>query len=167
MSTSLKTDLTTDFQTAFGRVAATVGIISVLDEDGQLHGMTATAISSLSNDPPSLVVLLNQQNQTFRTICDRRTFSVSFLSAGSEELATRLSRPGQSKHIDSTHLDYPLDWPMPTIRDATSTLVCALEECIPQFTHGILVGRISHIRTSDAPADPLLYLQRSYQRLAV
>jgi flavin reductase len=158
-------DLKRHFQDAFGRVAATVGIIGVCDEHGDVHGMTATAISSLSNDPPSLIVLLNRENQTFRTICERKRFSVSFLSAGSEELAHKHSRPGQSKLIDAAHLDRPPGWPMPVLRNATATLVCDLADCLSQFTHRILVGRITHVRTSAGPANPLLYLQRRFQRL--
>ncbi|MDJ0414311.1 flavin reductase family protein [Rhodococcus opacus] len=163
--TSVEVDLKQDFQNAFGRVAATVGIIGVCDERGNMHGMTATAISSLSNDPPSLIVLLNHENQTFHTINERKRFSVNFLSAGSEELAHQLSRPGQSKIIDAEHLDQPTGWPMPALRSATATLVCDLDDCIPQFTHQILVGRITHVRTSEGPSDPLLYLQRRFQRL--
>jgi flavin reductase (DIM6/NTAB) family NADH-FMN oxidoreductase RutF len=162
------TDLKRHFQDAFGRVAATVGIIGVCDEHGDMRGMTATAISSLSNDPPSLIVLLNQENQTFRTICERKRFSVNFLSAGSagsEELAYKLSLPGQSKLIDAALLDRPAGWPIPALRNATATLVCDLDDCIPQFTHRILVGRITHVRTSEGPANPLVYLQRRFQRL--
>jgi flavin reductase len=158
-------DLKQHFQDAFGRVAATVGIIGVCDEHGDLHGMTATAISSLSDDPPSLIALLNQENKTLRTICERKRFSVSFLSVGSEGLAYKLSRPGQSKLVDAAHLDRPKGWPMPALRNATATLVCDLDDCIPQFTHRILVGRITHVRTSEGPANPLLYLQRGFHRL--
>ncbi|GAA3752835.1 flavin reductase family protein [Spinactinospora alkalitolerans] len=162
----VRVDLKQHFQDAFGRVAATVGIIGVCDEHGNVHGMTATAISSLSNDPPSLIVLLNRENQTFHMICERKRFSVSFLSAGSEELAYKLSRPGQNKLVDAAYLDRPIGWPMPALRSATATLVCDLDDCIPQFTHGILVGRITHVRTSEGPANPLLYLQRRFQHCA-
>ncbi|WP_342659769.1 4-nitrophenol 4-monooxygenase/4-nitrocatechol 2-monooxygenase, reductase component [Rhodococcus ruber] len=163
--TGVQVDLKQLFQDAFGRVAATVGIIGVCDERGNLQGMTATAISSLSNDPPSLIVSVNQENQTFRTIFERKRFSVSFMSAGSEELAYTLSRPGQSKIIDPVHLERPTGWPIPTLRNATATLLCDLDDCIPQFTHQILVGRITHVRTSEGPSDPLLYLERRFQHL--
>ncbi len=158
-------DLKQHFQEAFGRVAATVGVIGVCDDDGDVHGMTATAISSLSSDPPSLVALVNQQNQTLSMICERRRFSVNFLSTGAEGLAQELSRPGQRKIIDPAYLDRPTGWPMPALRNATATLVCDLDDCIPQFTHGILVGRITHVCISEGPADPLLYFQRRFQRL--
>ena len=162
--TGVEVDLKQDFQDAFGRVAATVGIIGVCDERGNMHGMTATAISSLSR-PALADVLLSHENQTFRTINERKRFSVNFLSPGSEELAHQLSRPGQSKILDVEHLDQPPGWPMPVLRSATATLVCDLDDCIPQFTHQILVGRITHVRTSEGQSDPLLYLQRRFQRL--
>lgn len=158
-------ELKQHFQEAFGRVAATVGVIGVCDDDGEVHGMTATAISSLSNEPPSLIALVNQQNQTLHMICERKRFSVSFLSTGAEDLAHKLSRPGERKIIDAAHLDRPTGWPMPALRNATASVVCELDDCIPQFTHEILVGRITHVRTSTGPADPLLYLQRRFQRL--
>jgi flavin reductase len=158
-------DLKQHFQEAFGRVAATVGVIGVCGDDGELHGMTATAISSLSNDPPSVIVLVNQRNQTLHMIYERKRFSVNFLSTGAEDLAHKLSRPGARKIIDAAHLDQPTGWPMPALRNATANLVCDLDDSIPQFTHEILVGRITHVRTSAGPADPLLYLQRRFQRL--
>jgi flavin reductase len=158
-------DLKQHFQEAFGRVAATVGVIAVCDDDGEVHGMTATAISSLSNDPPSLVALVNQQNRTLHMICERKRFSVNFLSTRAEDLAQKLSRPGDRKIIDAAHLDRLTGWPMPALRNTTASLVCDLDDCIPQYTHGILVGRITHVRTSEGPADPLLYLQRRFQCL--
>jgi flavin reductase len=158
-------DLRRHFQEAFGRVAATVGVVGVVDDTGDLHGMTATAISSLSDAPPSLVVMLNQENQTFREIRKQGSFSVSYLAAGSEDLAYRLSRPGQSKLIDPADLDQPPGWPMPALRDAVCTMVCTLDDCVLQFTHGILIGRITHVRTSSGPADPLLFVQRRFERL--
>lgn len=158
-------DLRGHFQEAFGRVAATVGVVGVVDDAGALHGMTATAISSLSDAPPSLVVMLNMENQTFGAIRDKGSFSVSYLTAGMEDLAYQLSRPGQSKLIDPEHLDQPAGWPMPALKAAACTMVCTLDDCIEQFTHGILVGRITHVRTSAEPANPLLYVQRRFERL--
>ena len=159
-------ELKSGFQAAFGRVAATVGVLGVRDVDGQMLGMTATAISSLSDDPPSLVALVNEQNYTSQLIREQKQFSVTFLTAGSEELAHQLSRPGESKVIDEAHLEHPSGWPMPVLRDVTASMVCDLDECIEQFTHDILVGRITHVRTSDGPADPLLYLERRFLRLS-
>lgn len=166
-TTILQADLRSGFQEAFGRVAATVGVLGVRDTDGQVLGMTATAISSLSNDPPSLVALVNDENYTSQLIREQRRFSVTFLAAGSEELARQLSRPGRSKFIDEAHLEQLTGWPMPVLRDATASMVCDLDECIEQFTHNILVGRITHVRTSSGPADPLLYLERKFLRLSV
>jgi flavin reductase len=165
-SSSRLSELRAGFQEAFGRVAATVGVIGVRDETGQTLGMTATAISSLSNDPPSLVALVNEQNHTTRLIQAQGQFSVTFLTAGCEELAYQLSLPGQSKVIDPSLLEQPDGWPMAVLREATASMVCKLDDSISQFTHEILVGRITHVRTSNGPANPLLYLERKFLRLS-
>jgi flavin reductase len=154
------------FHDAFGRVAAPVGIVGVCDEEGNVHGMTATAISSLSNDPPSLVALVNNENQTSRTILERGQFCISYLKFESEAIALRLSRPGQSKTLEAHELVQPEGWPVPVLRNASVTMMCELETALPQYTHQILVGRITHVHIGDGPADPLLYLQRAFHRLA-
>ncbi|MBB6627531.1 flavin reductase family protein [Nocardioides sp. KIGAM211] len=159
-------ELQSGFRDAFGRVAATVGVLGVRDHDGRVLGMTATAISALSNEPPSLVAMVNNQNATARLIRERKQFTVTFLAAGSEELASQLSQPGQSKVIGEEHLEHPPGWPMPVLRDVTASMACELDTRFEQFTHDILVGRITHVRTSHGPADPLLYLERRFLRLS-
>ncbi|MBT2554189.1 flavin reductase family protein [Arthrobacter sp. ISL-5] len=163
--TSSTESLAVDFQKAFGRVAATVAIIAVEGADGDMYGMTATAVCSLSNDPPSLVALVNQQNQTFRAIQERGRFAINFLSQGSEDLANQLAKPGASKRIEPSLLEPIEGSSIPALSCAVATLVCELEECIPQYTHGILVGRITHAWTNESPTAPLLYAKRSYHRL--
>lgn len=169
MSTSMVSKVPSEqllqgFRAAFRNVASTVGVIT-FEADGELHGMTATAICSLSGEPPSLIASVNRQNRTFEAIRNKGRFGVNFLSAGLEDLALTYAKPGHHKQIPASLVDFREGWPIPSLRGATASVVCELEECIPQFTHGLLIGRITHVGSIEEPADPLLYMGSSFHQL--
>lgn len=165
MTSCVDERLSQDFQAAFRKVAATVGVITFQDADGALHGMTATAICSLSGEPPSLVAIVNRRNRTFEAIRDRERFGINYLSSGLQDLAIKFAKPGQDKQVPGSLLDHDEGWPMPSLRGASASMACDLEDWIPQFTHGLLIGRITHVRTDEGPADPLLYMETRFHRL--
>src|SRR3546814_8081947 len=78
--------LTEDFRQAMRRVASTVNVITIC-VDGEPMGITATAMSSLAMDPPSLLVCINQAAAMHGSLQDVSHFGVNVLHRDQEHLA--------------------------------------------------------------------------------
>src|SRR5687768_17314398 len=78
--------LAAGFREAMRRVASTVNVISIC-VDGQPLGITATAVSSLSMDPPSLLVCINRAAAVHASMADLANFRVNILHRDQEDIA--------------------------------------------------------------------------------
>ncbi|MCY1239029.1 FMN reductase (NADH) RutF [compost metagenome] len=75
-----------DFKASMRRLAAGVCVITTVEE-GRLLGCTATAVTSVSADPPTLLVCLNQSSRTHAAVIRAGFFGVSVLSGSDEQIA--------------------------------------------------------------------------------
>lgn len=149
----------------FQRVPAQVAVVTFMSESGELHGMTATAICSLSMDPPSLLASVNRSNRTSHAIQAAGRFGINFLSADYVEVATRLAHPGADKAIPAGLLDVGDDWDIPYLKGAFAAVQCDLDTAIERFTHILMIGRITRTHLVDGKTAPLLYIGSMFRGL--
>src|SRR5579862_7315586 len=83
--------VTGDFKRAMRRLASTVTIISTSDANGNRYGMTATAVNSLTMDPPSILICANQSASIHDPLTVRGRFCVNVLTTEHEELVSAFS----------------------------------------------------------------------------
>lgn len=144
------------------RVADSVHIVTT-DGTGGLAGATATAVTSISDAPPSLLVCLNQSSQTLRRILANKVFSVNLLSHTQEPLARRFS--GETGLQGEARFQEADGWMIgegaPYLPTALANFRCILAQVTEVGSHAILVGTVQDIRIG-AEAKPLLYHQRRY-----
>lgn len=91
-----------DFKAAMRPFGAAVNIITTA-HDGQMHGVTATAVCSVSAAPPSLLVCINRSASIHNPVRAARHFCVNLLSADQVELARRFSRPHADRFAGVPH----------------------------------------------------------------
>ena len=85
---ALETDRPDDaFRDAMRRFATTVSIISCSDDQGRLHGMSATAVTSVCANPPTLLVCINKASATNRAVSGSARFCVNVLRSFHAELS--------------------------------------------------------------------------------
>jgi len=147
------------YREAMRGFASGVAIIACGEGQGR-SGCAATAIASLSLDPPSLLVNLRRASETARRIPEVGAFSVNFLRASQEELARRFSssihgaeRFGQGAWRSGIT-------GAPVLEDALSLVECRLEEALERHTHVILIGRAMYARGGAGQA--LLHFRSEY-----
>ena len=75
------------FREAMRRFATTVSIISCSDEEGRLHGMSATAVASVCVEPPTLLICINNSTATHGALSRRGRFCVNILRSFHSELS--------------------------------------------------------------------------------
>ncbi|MBV9788061.1 MAG: flavin reductase family protein [Chloroflexi bacterium] len=148
------------FRQAFGQLAAGVSIVTTQDRDGQMLGMTATSVTSLSLDPPLLLVCVDNRTRTAAALTDDAPFVVQFLAQDQEALARQFASPAADKFAN---VAYRLtESGAPAIEGALATLECLPYALYPGGDHTIVVGRIVDVQVADIATSPLLYFQSRF-----
>ena len=149
-----------DFLDAMRRVASTVSIITVAGPGDRWYGMTATSVTSVAMEPPSLLVCLNRGGGTHDVVEQVGRFCVNVLSEGQGDLCTRFAMPGpKTEGFASPAWDLRSD--MPCLAGSQATIICRVARHMVHGTHGIFVGDVEDVIIGERPAHPLVYLNRA------
>jgi len=148
-----------DLRRLMSRWTTGVAIVTSSDEAGP-RGATTNALTSLSLDPPLVLVALDRRSNTLRAVQESERFCVNVLTAGQEELARRFATKasGQEKLAGVPH---ELAQGMPVLEGVLAWLVCALEQELDGGDHAILVGRPLEAG-GDQDAQPLVFFDGRY-----
>lgn len=149
------------FRDAMRRFATTVSIISCTDNQGRLYGMSATAVTSVCADPPTILVCINNVTTTYRAVSASGRFCVNVLRSFHSELSRVFS--GKLKGDDRFRVG---DWGrngdgLVFLRDAQANLFCRVDRSLDYQTHTLFFGRVFAVRT-ERTVDPLLYQDGRY-----
>lgn len=147
------------FRQAMRRVASTVNVITIC-VDGQPMGITATAMSSLAMDPPSLLVCINRAAALHGSIQDVSHFGVNVLHRDQEHLAQMFADRDQAplRFTDGWHLDCERP---PRLVDAQASILCRRIDHHQFGTHSIFIGVVEDVVVR-SEIDPLVYVDGRY-----
>jgi flavin reductase len=148
------------FREAMRSFASTVSIISCAS-DGHRYGMSATAVTSLSIDPPSLLICINKATATHRVLSRGGQFCVNVLRSSHSKLSQAFS--GQQKGQDRFRLGnwQETDDGLPYLVDAQANLFCEIVRVMDYTTHTIFIAHV-YFATAQGDVDPLLYQDGKY-----
>jgi flavin reductase (DIM6/NTAB) family NADH-FMN oxidoreductase RutF len=139
------------------KLAGGVNVITVRD-GGQAHGMTATAVCSLSADPPQLLVCVNSTASPHGPIMRAGAFGVNVLGHDQEDIARRFAGMDGCERAQrfsigrwTTHTTGA-----PLLEDALSAFDCQVVQEISAPTHTIFIGRVVAVMTKSGGA-PLIF----------
>ena len=152
------------FRLGMRLLAGAVNIISSV-HGGRRYGMTATAVCSVTADPPTVLVCINKLATTHGIVAKSRLFCVNVLRADDAELSTTFSGAasgeGRFKSRDWTRLATGA----PVLIDALVSFDCRVVKKVVHGTHGIFLGQVEQVLVGK-PGKPLLYSEGQYARLA-
>ena len=152
--------LVADFKAAMRRLAATVNIVTAT-VDGKPVGMAATAVTSLSTQPPSILVCVNGEASIHAAILHTGRFCVNILGADNETVCEYFGgKYSQEERFAATHWEVS-DEGLPFLSDAQSALFCELAGQFDHGTHTVFVGNAKSIRIA-GDVNPLLYANGRY-----
>lgn len=155
------------FKAALGRFASGVTVVTVVSDEGD-HGMTASAFTSVSLDPPLVLVCVGNGKDTHARIREAGSFAINILADTQVSVSNRFAGwwpEGGSKWSDLVVDRAPVSraaW----IGGALAALDCTLHAAHDGGDHTIFVGRVQHARLMEPPARglaPLLYFHGSYR----
>lgn len=146
-----------------GRFATGVSIVTTIGADAAPAGMTANAVSSLSLDPPLVLVCADRGSRTLAAIKIAGVFAVNVLHEDQEELARRFATRGPKTFTGLDTVSGASGAPL--LADCLAILDCRLEAMHDGGDHQILIGRVeSAVVITDRP--PLLFFQSSYVKFS-
>ena len=137
-----------------------VTVITTTGADGEPKGFTSNAVSSVSLDPPMLLVCVALTSETLPVLRETRRFVVNFLKGGEHEISDRFARKGDHK-FDG--VDYHEHDGLPVLSKHTiAHAVCETETEIEAGDHIVLFGRFLDGDAIVGQTQPLLYHRSKY-----
>jgi flavin reductase (DIM6/NTAB) family NADH-FMN oxidoreductase RutF len=151
------------FRSAMRHLAGGVSVITVGRGKDIITGMTVTSVSSLSVDPPTLIVSINRESSSWPLLKRDGFFGVNILTADQLDVAERFTGKGGLKGADrfagaqwNTRVSG-----VPLLVGALSAIDCEAEDIIERHSHALVVGRVLDMQTSTRTA-ALAYWQGQY-----
>ena len=135
-----------DYREAMARFATGVTIVTTVDADGRWWGFTASSFSSLSIDPPLILVCLARNARCHPVFTSAVAFRVNVLSPEHEALAARFGTKGADKFAG--HEFRPAADGLPILDDALASLRCLTVDTVVAGDHTILIARVEHAQLS-------------------
>jgi flavin reductase (DIM6/NTAB) family NADH-FMN oxidoreductase RutF len=156
-SETISADLTRGMKQAMRRLAASVVVVTARD-GGTRYAMAASAVTSLSMDPPSILLCVNKTASIYAILDHGRDFCVNVLSGAHEALSIACSggQKGEGRFAIGDWRDDP-DTNTPFLGDAQASLVCAVDDIHHYGTHGIFVGKVKRVHLH-GDVYPLIYV---------
>lgn len=149
------------FRSVLSRFASGVTIVTAVDSDGADHGITVSAFSSLSLEPPLILACIDHATVMHGVLATATAFTVNVLAADQEELARKFSDPDNDR-FDGASFTHGSNGAA-TLTGVAAHLECALTHRFEGGDHTVLVGRVEAAEASDL--QPLLYYRGGYARL--
>ncbi len=150
-----------ELRNVMGHFATGVTIITTKDVAGKPFGLTANAFSSLSLDPPLLLICVDKKVDCYACFEDSKVFAVNFLSEGQDHLSTRFATKGIEKFEG---VSYKLgELGVALLDGALAHIECKLTNAYEGGDHTIYLGEIQNATVlSDRP---LLFFKGKYYAL--
>lgn len=148
-----------EFRAGMRKLAGGVTIVTSIDQDGRRCGLTATAVCSLSTDPPSLVACVNRASSVAAVVEASGVFAVNVLAheqqAVAEVFAGRAGLAREDRFAAG-------NWQhgaggAPVLAGTCVSFECALAEVKEFGTHLILIGRVTKTHVTPEDDSPLIY----------
>ena len=152
------------FRTAMRHLAGAVSVISV-GRGNDISGLTATSVSSLSLEPPTILVSINRAASSWPLLNRHGCFGVNVLSDSQADIAERFAGRDGLKHAERFQ---GADWEVletgaPMLIDALAAFDCKVERIIGHHSHSIVIGEVKSVRIQ-SHRRPLLYLRGAFGR---
>jgi flavin reductase (DIM6/NTAB) family NADH-FMN oxidoreductase RutF len=150
---------------ALSHFATGVTVVTSLSSEAEPVGTTASAVSSLSLEPPLLLVCLARKSATLAALRVHRAFAVNVLAAGQHELSGHFARSGRAAGWSAVAHHVSHDG-LPLIAGALASVECAVERFLDGGYHEIVIGRVRGLTVDTGETEPLLHYRGSYAAIS-
>lgn len=150
-----------EFRSALSRFASGVTVVTTRDADGQLHGITVSAFSSVSLDPPLVLVCIERSAGSHHVFQETGLFVVNVLSSAQRELSERFASPS-SDRFAGVGMTLNIDG-IPILSNCLANLECRVKLAADGGDHSIFIGEVENASVHEG--DPLIYFRSDYRTI--
>ena len=152
-----------EFLRAMRMVASTVTVVTTDGPAGR-HGATVSAFSSVSADPPTVLVCLRADSRIAQAVGENRHLCVNVLAERSQELANRFAGRDDERLADRfTGIGFRAAPGQPPELDGATVFCCQIDKAVRSGSHEILICHVMAVRESGAK--PLTYFDGCYHEV--
>ena len=152
------------FREALRKVAGSVTVVTTRGTDGSRRGVTATAVCSLSMDPPALLACINRTTWVGQLAPASGNFAVNVLTADQEEVARAFAGfsglAGEDRFQVGRWVEGETGAPM--LEGALAAFDCRLDAAIDHTTHAVLFGAVVGVGRHPGRAQALLWVDGGF-----
>jgi flavin reductase (DIM6/NTAB) family NADH-FMN oxidoreductase RutF len=151
-----------EFKNALKLWASGVTVITAGESD-DIKGMTATSFSSVSLDPPQILVCINKNADTGEVLLNHQQFVVNVLKAGQEQISNEFAGSTTQQERFANVSWHKGQNGCPVLDDALVSIECKLVEQVSAGSHWVVIGEVQ--KADCRSGDPLLYFNSGYYGL--
>lgn len=140
-----------------------VSIVTSTAEDGELVGMTMSAVTSLSLDPPQFLACMDKHAKTLAAIHHSKAFCIHFLDEHQQDLSVHFARRGEDRFTGVPH--HIGETGAPILEGVIALVECRLAEILPGGDHSIVIG--DAVFGAVHGGHPLAYYHGGYRKVEV
>lgn len=146
-----------------------VSVVTTQDAHGTQYGMTVSSFTSVSLEPPLVLVCLSKEASTTQVLLDSEVFGVVLIDENRADLSARFAGfdpnfPQETNRFQDLRT-FTLLTGAPLLHDAVAVLDCRLWAVYDGSTHNIVVGEVVASQVPEAALKPLVYYNRGYYSL--
>ena len=172
MPQSLMTIVAEGFRAAMRCWASGVTIVGTQAASfGEPRGMTVSSFTSVSMEPPLILVCLFKETETAQSVLESQIFGVSILDIDQADISSRFANadpnfPEEANRFEGLET-VTLETDAPLLKGALAHLDCRVWKVYDGSTHFIVVGEVvaSQIKAPDSDLNPLVYSNQGYRQL--
>jgi flavin reductase ActVB len=153
------------FRQVMGWLAAGVSVVTTVDRAGRPWGLTATAVCSVSLDPPLTLVCIDRGADCHQAFLEAEAFAVNLLRDTQQELSHHFAKKDALKFEGILYR--PGVTGVPILADGLANLECRIRVRHPGGDHTIVIGEAVHsvVPSSEDSGSPLVHFRGGYVRL--
>jgi flavin reductase len=148
-----------EYRDAMARFGAAVSVVTT-DGPGGKRGFTASAVCSVTDDPPTLLVCVNRQNESHPALIANKVMAVNTLSADQQDLSNVFATGEAAKRFASGHWT-TLRTGAPVLHGCVVSFDCRVAQITDVGTHSVVFAKVEAIRYGATEAG-LIYFGRGY-----
>lgn len=153
------------FKNALKLWASGVTVVTTQSVQDGLKGMTATSFSSVSVDPPQILVCLNKITDTGSALLESRHFAVNILGNDQQDVSNQFAGNSTQEERFASVTWEKGDNGAPLLTKALASLECKVVQQIQAGTHWIVIGEVEKVVCRSG--EPLLYYSGTYRQLSL
>lgn len=149
------------FRQTCAQFATGITVVTTIDSHGHPHGMTVNSFSSVSLDPPLVLVSIDLRNAILGHFISTEWFAINILAEHQEPLSRRFSSAAENRFVD-------VDWTagasgVPLLNGVLAHLVCSVVRTFEAGDHTVLIGEVRTATCNEGK--PLIYFNSEYREL--